>query len=79
MNFNPTEYVDVTDHIDKKLQMLEWHESQVVWMRDHDGIDFPDMVKTCSRYRGYQCGAQYAEAFSQCMVYPKPTVRRMLP
>ena len=62
-----------------KLQMLECHESQVVWMRDHDGIDFPDMVKTCSRYRGYQCGAEYAEGFKQCQVYLKGTTKRLLP
>lgn len=79
VNFNPTEYVDVTDHIDKKLQMLECHESQIVWMRDHDGIDFPDMVRTCCRYRGYQCGAEYAEGFRQCQVYLKGTTKRLLP
>ncbi len=79
VNFNPTEYVDVTDEIDLKLKMLECHESQVVWMRDHDGIDFPDMVKTCSRYRGYQCGAAYAEGFKQCQVYLKGTTKRLLP
>ena len=79
VNFNPTEYVDVTDFIDKKLEMLECHESQVVWMRDHDGIDFPDMVKTCSRYRGYQCSADYAEGFRQCQVYLKGTTKRYLP
>jgi LmbE family N-acetylglucosaminyl deacetylase len=79
VNFNPTEYVDVTDEIELKLQMLECHESQVVWMRDHDGIDFPDMVRTCSRYRGYQCGAEYAEGFRQCQVYLKGTTKRLLP
>ena len=79
VDFVPTEYVDVTEYIDKKLEMLCCHESQIVWMRDHDHIDFPDMVKTISRYRGYQCGARYAEAFSQCMVYPKPVTRRLLP
>ncbi len=77
--FLPTEYVDITDEIDLKLEMLECHESQLKWMREHDNIDFADMVKTISKYRGYQCGAQYAEAFAQCMVYPKPTTRRMLP
>ena len=77
--FLPTEYVDITDEIDLKLEMLECHESQLKWMREHDNIDFADMVKTISKYRGYQCGAQYAEAFSQCMVYPKPTTRRLLP
>ena len=48
-------------------------------MRDHDGIDFPDMVITCSRYRGYQCGAEYAEGFRQCQVYLKGTTKRLLP
>lgn len=30
VNFNPTEYVDITDYIDLKLQMLNCHESQIV-------------------------------------------------
>ena len=79
VNFNPTEFVDVTDTIDLKLEMLNCHESQVVWMRDHDGIDFPDMVRTCSKYRGYQCGVAYAEGFRQCQVYLKGTTERLLP
>ncbi len=79
VNFNPTEYVDISEEIDLKLRMLNCHESQVVWMRDHDGIDFPDMVKTCSRYRGYQCGAAYAEGFRPCQVYLKGTTKRLLP
>jgi LmbE family N-acetylglucosaminyl deacetylase len=79
VNFNPTEYVDISEEIDLKLQMLNCHESQIVWMRDHDHIDFPDMVKTCSRYRGYQCGAAYAEGFRQCQVYLKGTTKRLLP
>lgn len=79
VNFNPTEYVDISDVIDLKLEMLECHESQLVWMREHDGIDFADMVKTCSRYRGYQCGADYAEGFCMCQVYLKGTTKRLLP
>ena len=62
-----------------KLEMLECHETQVVWMREHDGIDFPDMVRTCCRYRGFQCGADYAEGFRQCQVYLKGTTKRLLP
>ena len=79
VNFNPTEYVDVSEFIDTKLEMLECHESQIVWMRDHDNIDFPDMVKTCCRYRGFQCGAEYAEGFTMCQVYLKGTTKRYLP
>lgn len=79
VNFNPTEYVDVSEFIDKKLEMLNCHESQIVWIRDHDHIDFPDMVKTCCRYRGFQCGVDYAEGFRQCQVYLKGTTKRLLP
>ena len=79
VNFNPTMYVDVTDTIDLKIKMLNCHESQLVWMKEHDGIDFADMVRTCSRYRGYQCGADYAEGFRQCQVYLKGTTKRLLP
>ena len=79
VNFQPTEYVDITEEIDLKIRMLECHESQLVWMREHDGIDFADMVRTCSRYRGYQCGADYAEGFRLCQVYLKGTTKRLLP
>ena len=79
VDFVPTEFVDITEEIDLKLQMLECHESQIVWMRDHDHIDFPDMVRTCSKYRGYQCGVAYAEGFRMCNVYLKNTTKRLLP
>ena len=79
VNYVPTEFVDITEEIDLKLQMLECHASQLVWMREHDGIDFADMVKTCSRYRGYQCGAEYAEGFRQAQYYLKGTTKRLLP
>ena len=79
MNFNPTEYVDISDEIELKLQMLECHESQLKWMRDHDGIDFAEFVRSCSRFRGIQCGVQYAEAFTQELVWPKVLPKRLLP
>lgn len=79
VNFVPDEFVDISDEIELKLKMLNCHESQIKWMRDHDGIDFPDMVKTCSRYRGYQCGAGYAEGYKMCKAYLKGTTKRLLP
>ena len=79
MNFLPTEYVDITEEIELKLQMLECHESQLKWMRDHDGIDFADFVRTCSKFRGLQCGVPYAEAFTQELVWPKVVTKRLLP
>ena len=79
VNFQPTEYVDITDTIDLKLEMLECHESQMTWMREHDHIDFAEFVKTCARFRGLQSGVMYAEAFTPCLAWPKLTTKRMLP
>lgn len=79
LSFVPTHFVDVSDEIDLKLEMLECHESQLKWMRDHDHIDFADFVKTCAKYRGYQSNCAYAEAFSECLVYPKVQAARLLP
>lgn len=79
MNFNPTEYVDITEEMELKIEMLECHVSQLKWMRDHDNIDFAEFVRTCSRFRGLQCGVGYAEAFTQEMVWPKVVARRLLP
>ncbi len=79
LDFIPTDYVDVSEEIDLKLEMLESHESQLKWMREHDHIDFADFVKTCAKYRGYQCNCDYAEGFKQCLVYPKILPARLLP
>jgi LmbE family N-acetylglucosaminyl deacetylase len=79
VNFLPTEYVDVTETIEDKLEALGRHESQVRWMRDHDGIDFLDFVRTVAKFRGLQCGAQYAEGFRQCPTWPRLATKRLLP
>ena len=79
LDFMPTEYVDISDVIDLKLEMLECHESQLKWMRDHDHIDFAEFVKTCARYRGLQCNSMYAEGFKQCLIYPRIFPKRFLP
>lgn len=79
VNFLPTQYVDISDTIEFKLEALAKHESQIVWMRDHDGIDFLDFVRTCSKFRGLQCGAGYAEGFRECTTWPRLGTKRLLP
>lgn len=79
VNFQPSHYVDITDQIDTKIKALECHESQLKWMFEHDGIDFADMVRTCSKYRGYQCGVAYAEGFRAYNVYPRYSTKHLLP
>ena len=79
VDFVPTEYVDISDYIEKKLDMVRCHESQLVWLEEHDNIDYPEVVRTCARYRGIQCGVMYAEGFRQCNTSLKQTVKRYLP
>ena len=79
VGFIPTEYVDITQYIELKLKALACHESQIKWMLDHDHIDFLDFVRTCSKARGYQCGAGYAEGFRPNLNYLRLTTKRLLP
>lgn len=79
VNFLPTEYVDITNTIEMKLEALNCHESQIKWMLEHDHIDFLDFVRTISKFRGLQCGVKYAEGFRQCMAWPRLGTKRLLP
>lgn len=79
VGFIPTEYVDITDTIETKLESLACHESQIKWMLEHDKIDFLDFVRTCSKYRGLQCSVPYAEGFRQYAGWPRFTTKRLLP
>lgn len=79
VGFLPEEYTDITETLETKLNALEKHESQLKWMKDHDGIDFLDFVRTVSKFRGLQCGVKYAEGFRLCRTWPRLSVRRLLP
>jgi len=79
LGFSPTEFVDVSDYIEAKVAMLEAHESQLTWLRDHDGVDIVDQMKTATRFRGLQCGVAYAEGFAPCLAWLRTATRRLLP
>ncbi len=77
--FQPTEYVDVTDVIDTKSAMLEAHETQLTWLRDHDSVDIVEEMRAATRFRGLQCGVKYAEGFAPCAAWLRGTTKRLLP
>lgn len=77
--FHPTEYVDISQTIETKRQMLNCHESQLKWLKDHDNIDVMELMEVVARARGFQCNAPYAEGFRQADVWPRTTTERLLP
>jgi LmbE family N-acetylglucosaminyl deacetylase len=71
--------VGITDEIEEKLNMLACHKSQVVWLKDHDGIDVLEKTRANSRFRGGQCGVGYAEGFRHCHADLRISTKRLLP
>lgn len=58
--FAPTAFVDVTDHLERKLAALALHESQ---LRREPNVRSPENVTALAHLRGAQIGVRYAEAF----------------
>ena len=79
IGFQPEEYVDITDVMELKEQMLACHKSQVTWMQEHDKVDLIGMMKLQSEFRGLQCGTKYAEGFVSARIYPSVKPARLLP
>lgn len=75
----PEYYVDITEHIETKLDMLACHKSQLVWLRDHDNVDILENARIISAFRGMQCGVKYAECFRRLKADLRNPTTRLLP
>ena len=78
-DFLPEEYVDISDTLETKLEMLRCHNSQLEWLGDYNGIDIQEFVTTVARFRGLQSGVKYSEAFRRAPTWPRVTTQRQLP
>ena len=84
IGFIPTEYVDITDFIETKMEMCACHQSQISWMQDNykDALkdqNFFDKYRTIAEYRGIQCDVKYAEGFRMAYDAYRVAPRRVLP
>ncbi len=84
VGFDPTEYVDISEEMEIKRAMCYEHKSQVSWMQDNykDAIgdkDFFEGMMTMAKFRGHQCGVEYAEAFRMAYNAFRIPTRRLLP
>lgn len=78
IGFTPEVYVDITDHWDTKAAMIEAHESQAAWLKDQYDVPATYYAETLSRFRGFQSGCDYAEAFRKARMFPQAVSRDAL-
>lgn len=79
VNFQPDEYVDISNQFETKKRMLSCHKSQIKWLKDHNDIDVLEFIEIVARFRGYQAGIKYAEGFQRAPYWLRITPTRLLP
>ncbi len=80
INFQPEVYVDISSTYAIKQQMLAAHVSQNSWIEDiFEGASISGMMETQCRFRGFQAGCQYAEAFRALETWPRAADFSLLP
>jgi N-acetylglucosamine malate deacetylase 1 len=69
----PQFYVDITETIEPKKEMLSCHASQRDWLRAHHGVDeyLNQMARWAAGY-GEECGCDFAEGFRQHLGHGYP-------
>jgi len=61
-HFEPDIFVDIKDVLDKKLQLLSIHASQVNRTKV-ENLSILESVQSCANFRGFQGRVKYAEGF----------------
>ena len=70
LDFQPTHYVDVSDQFAEKARLLRMHDSQMRSQPNITGWDLVTHAEVVGRFRGQQCGVQYAEGFRPVLRTP---------
>jgi N-acetylglucosamine malate deacetylase 1 len=69
----PAFSIDITSQIDKKSAMLDQHESQRAWLRQHHGVDnLVESMRDWSAQQGAARGLPFAEGFRQHLGHSYP-------
>ncbi len=79
LEFEPTEYVDITEFWLKKVELLSCHASQLTDSAQHGQRDLISLAQDVARFRGHQCGVEFAEGFRPCLKWKRVRPYRMLP
>ena len=79
LSFEPTEYVNISGVWAKKEEMLRCHASQLGPAAQHGEGDLVVLARDLARFRGRQCGVEFAEGFRPCLKWKRVRSYRMLP
>lgn len=87
INFNPTDYVDISPVWEHKLKMLDAHRSQLMPagydpdfklpLPEHNGFHY--YAQALSSFRGLACDARHAEGFRFWHAANRIVAKRVLP
>lgn len=78
--FRITDYVDITDTLELKLEAIACHKSQFAWLGAHMGANtLLEDVRARARVHGKACCCRYAEAFQRSGQSMRITASRLLP
>jgi len=78
-NFCPEEYVDISDTLETKLEMLSRHESQIEVYTKYENRDLLKYVEARACVLGFACGIKYAEGFRKLHIWGQNLTKRLLP
>lgn len=69
----PQFYVEITQTLERKQEMLKLHQSQRDWLRAHHGVDeYLNRMTEWAAGFGRECGCAYAEGFRQHLGHGYP-------
>ena len=69
-NFNPQVFVDISDTLDRKIEALQAHRSQVMKTNIED-LSIVEVARSSANFRGIQGRVKYAEAFHSLRLFIK--------
>jgi LmbE family N-acetylglucosaminyl deacetylase len=79
VDFLPEEYVDITEVIELKKEMVRQHASQFAHLKERGGDDILEDMLILARLRGRQCGVVWGEGFRRYRAPGCVGVTRELP
>lgn len=64
-NFLPSVYVDIAATIEKKIELLQAHTSQIskLYNKTVEDLTIVESARSCANFRGVQSRVKYAESF----------------